>query len=116
MQAEKNKIKAIVDQLLSNSIDAHANDIEVNVSRTDEEIIITVIDDGDGMDEEDLNYAKKTLDQPYRRDIEGYYGQLAGMESSRGGLNLVGMQVHHAKIESTLGEGTKVIVRKNRHA
>lgn len=52
---------------------------------------------------------------PFRKDIEGYYGQLAGMESSLGGLNLIGMQVNDAEIKNTKGEGTTVIVRRKRN-
>lgn len=115
MRSEKNKIKLIVDELLSNSVEANANDIDINVSRTDDEIVITVKDNGDGMNTKDLEYAKNVLNQPYREDIEEYYGQLAGMESSVGGLNLVGMQVRHAEIESIKGEGTRIVVRRKRN-
>lgn len=115
MRSEKNKIKLIVDELLSNSVEANAKDIDIHVERTDKEIIITVKDDGVGMAQEDLEYARSVLNQPYSKDIEEYYGQLAGMESSQGGLNLVGMQVRHAEIDSTEGEGTTITVRRLRN-
>lgn len=114
MRSETNKIKLIVDELLTNSIDADATDVDINVSRTEDEIIIKIVDNGAGMTSKDLENARKLLQQPFRKDMEEYYGQLAGMESPRGGLNIVGMQVNHAEIESTEGEGTTVIVRRNR--
>lgn len=115
MRSEKNKIKLIVDELITNSVDADATDVDINVSRTENEIIIKVVDNGVGMSEKDLEDARKLLQQPFRKDLEEYYGQVAGMESSKGGLNIVGMQVNHAEIESIEGEGTTVIVKRNRN-
>lgn len=112
MRSEKSKIKLIVDELLSNAIEADATDIDIKVHRSEDEITIKVVDNGVGMDEEQLQQARRTLKQPYRKDLEEYYGHLAGLESSEGGLNIVGLQVTSAEIESTKGRGTTVIVKR----
>ena len=113
MNSESSKIKTIVDELLSNSLNADARDININVTRDGGETTITIGDNGSGMDEETLKYVRRVLKQPYRKDLEEYYGSLAGMESAKGGLNVVGMQVSYAEVESSK-EGTTILVKRNR--
>lgn len=116
MRSEKNKIKTIVNELLTNSIRANANDIDINVSLSEDEITIIATDDGDGMDEKQLQKARESLNQPYRKDLEEQFGQLAGMDvSSGGGLNIIGMQIKSAEVDSTKGEGTKIVLKKERN-
>ena len=116
MRTDKHKIKLMVDELLSNAIDAHADDINISVRKSNDDIIITVEDDGIGMDEEDLRRTRKLLNQPFRKDLEEYFGQLTGLDNSTSGLNLIGMQSERAEIESTKGKGTKItIYNKHNH-
>ncbi|MCF1685831.1 ATP-binding protein [Tetragenococcus halophilus] len=114
MRSDINRIKVIVNELMSNAVNSYATDIDVNVSRSEDKITIKVVDNGEGMDKETLEKARKKLNHSYRKDFEEYYGQLAGKQTSHGGLSIVGMQVNEAEIESTEGEGTTVIVRKKR--
>ncbi len=105
----------MVDELLSNAIDAHAEDININIHKTADEIIIMIEDDGIGMDEENLNRTKKLLNQPFRKDLGEYFGQLTGLDNSTSGLNLIGMQSERAEIESIEGQGTKITIYNKRH-
>lgn len=114
MDSESNKIKLIVDELLSNSLEAKSRDININIKRDDDEIVIRVSDNGNGMDQETLNKVRKTLKQPYRKDLDEYYGHLAGMEIAQGGLNIVGMQVDSAEVESS-PQGTSITVKRKGH-
>lgn len=115
MKLENNKIKSIIDALLSNSLEAESTEVNINITKNEEDITIKIEDNGKGMDEETLNYVKRVLKQPYRKDMEEYYGQLAGKDIGGGGLNLVGLQINQAEIESSKGEGTKIIVKRNRN-
>ncbi|MDN6665044.1 MAG: ATP-binding protein [Tetragenococcus koreensis] len=114
LRSDINRIKVIVDELLSNAVNSDSTNIDINVSRSKDTITIKVVDNGKGMDKETLEKAKERLNHSYRKDFEEYYGQLAGKQISHGGLTIVGMQVNEAEIESSKGEGTTVIVKKER--
>lgn len=114
MESENNKIKLIVDELLLNSLEAQSTDIDINVKRDGDEMVIRISDNGNGMDQETLSKVRRILKQPYRKDLDEYYGHLAGMEISQGGLNLVGMQVDFAEVESS-HQGTTIIVKRKGH-
>lgn len=103
-----------MDELLSNALDSQATNIDINITRDSEEIRIKISDNGKGMDADTLEKAKKKLNQPYRKDFEEYYGQLAGRQISQGGLNLIGMQVNEAEIKSEKGKGTTITVKRKR--
>lgn len=111
MSSENNKIKLIVDELLSNSLEANSREINIKVTREREGTTITISDNGSGMDRETLAYVRSVLKQPIRKDLEEYYGHLAGMEISKGGLNVVGMQTDYAEVNSTK-EGTTITVKR----
>ncbi len=116
MKSENKKIQAIVYELLSNSLEAQASDISLRITMDDEETVIKITDNGNGMDEETLNYVRRILQQPHRKDMEEYYGNLAGGTgggSFGSGLNLVGFQIDEAEIESSK-EGTQIIVKNKR--
>lgn len=114
MKSENKKIQAIVNELLSNSLEAKATDVNINITKNNDEIIIKIVDNGKGMDEETLKYVRRILKQPHRKDMDEYYGSLAGGITSKGsfgsGLNLVGFQVDQAEVESST-EGTSIIVK-----
>lgn len=116
MESKNKKIQAVVNELLSNSLEAQASDISININIDDEETVIKIRDNGKGMDEETLNYVKRILKQPHRKDMEEYYGNLAGGTgggSFGSGLNLVGFQIDEAEVESSK-EGTMIIVKKKK--
>lgn len=117
MKSENKKIQAIVNELLSNSLEAHATDVNIGITKNNDEIIIKIIDNGKGMDEETLKYVKRILKQPHRKDMDEYYGALAGTNTGSGsfgsGLNLVGFQIDQAEIESSK-EGTRITIKVRR--
>lgn len=110
MTSENKKIQGIVKELLSNSLNAKAEQIDISIKRNKKTIEIRVDDDGKGMDKTTLNYAKKTLQQPQRKDMADYYLGLVGNSSEGSGLNLVGLLVSEAEVESS-DTGTVVKVR-----
>lgn len=116
MKSENNKVQSIVDELLANSLEAESTDISINIKRSEEDVTIKITDNGKGMDEKTLEYVKRILNQPYRKDMEEYYGSLAGSGHARegncGGLNLVGFQIDYADVTSSK-EGTTFIVKRN---
>lgn len=118
MKSEYKKIQSIVDELLANSLEADARDISIDIKLHKDETIIKVKDNGRGMDEESLNHVRRILKQPYRKDMEEYYGSLAGGghsgSGSCSGLNLVGFQIDEANVESS-EEGTTFIIKRKRH-
>ena len=68
LNSEGKKIKLIVDELLSNALEADATDIKVNIEKKQDGTIIRVSDNGKGMDQETLEKSRRTLKQPYRKD------------------------------------------------
>lgn len=119
MKSENNKIQSIVDELLANSLEAESTDININITRDEEEVTIKIQDNGRGMDEKTLSYVKKILNQPYRKDMEEYYGSLAGTGHTRegnfGGLNLVGFQIDYSHVTSSEEGTTFIVKRKHEH-
>lgn len=118
VKSENNKILSIVDELLANSLEADSTEISINIIREEEEDIIKITDNGKGMDEETFKKVKRILNQPYRKDMEEYYGSLAGsghsVNGNFGGLNLVGFQIDSADIISS-EEGTTFLVKRKRN-
>lgn len=110
MKSEKKKIQGIVKELISNSLNAEAEDVNVSVNRRAGKTIIVVKDDGKGMDEETVQRVYELLNQPRRDELEDYYGGLAGNSMTASGLNIVGMLIDEAKVESEINKGTKVTV------
>lgn len=111
MKAKDKKIQGIVDELLTNSLSAGSTDVNISVIKDSEKTTIKVVDNGKGMDGETLNYVRWMLNQPHRYDLEDYYGGLAGLSSTRSGsgLNLIGLTVDDAIVESS-PKGTSIIV------
>ena len=119
MKTEYSKILSIVNELLANSLEADSTDINVNITREKEEFIVKITDNGKGIDEKALKDVKRILNQPYRKDMEEYYGSLAGSGHSRegnfGGLNLVGFQIDYADVKSSKEGTTFIVKRKYNH-
>lgn len=112
MRSEKSKIQGIVKELMSNSLNAEASEIKVDVDRGREKTTITVTDNGKGMDQTILRQVVELLNQPRRDELEDYYGGLAGNSQTASGLNIVGMLVDEAIVESKLNKGTTVKVKR----
>lgn len=109
----KQRIINIMGELVKNSLEADAEDINVNIKRTPECIEITVQDDGRGMDEQTLKKVQEKLNQEHRTIYDEYYSGLAGLNQSESGLNLVGFQVDEAEVTSS-PEGTTIRVKRDR--
>lgn len=115
MTTEKEKLLGIVKELTSNALSAGATDVQVSVKMEADKTIITVKDNGCGMDEKKAEKVRKVLHQIRRDEIEDYYGALAGNSMMASGLNLVGMLVDDATVESRPGEGTTItVIRLNK--
>ena len=112
MRSEKAKIQGIVKELMSNSLNAEASEIKVDVDRGAEKTTISVQDNGKGMDANTVQQVMELLNQPRRDELEDYYGGLAGNSQTASGLNIVGMIVDEAKVESSLNKGTTVKVSR----
>lgn len=112
MRSEKGKIQGIVKELMSNSLNAEASDIKVSINRDADKTVISIKDNGNGMGEDTLQKVSELLNQPRRDELEDYYGGLAGNSMTASGLNIVGMLVDEAKLESKREEGTSVVVTR----
>lgn len=108
-------IKNIVNELLNNSLNADSTNIDINLSLTDEDVTIKISDNGKGMNKDQLAYANKVLNQSFKKELEEQFGELAGTDTSAGGLNIIGLQVHEATVESVEGEGTKITLTKHKN-
>lgn len=61
MKAEHKKIESIVIELLANSLEANASDVNINITTNDKEFVIKITDNGKGMDEATINKVKRIL-------------------------------------------------------
>lgn len=110
----KQRIINIMSELVKNSLEADAGDINVNIKRNPEFIEITVQDDGWGMDDKTVQEVQEKLNQAHRAIYDEYYSGLAGFQQSDSGLNIVGFQVDEAEVISS-PEGTTIRVKRDRH-
>lgn len=107
----KKRIRGIVYELVSNSLDAGARSVKAEVNSQDEFFEISVEDDGCGMDPQQTKEVEALLLQPRREEFEDYYGGLVGVTGFGSGLTIVGMLVDEAEVKSEEGKGTKVWVK-----
>jgi len=110
MKVEKRFIKGIIDELLANALESGAEKIDISVEQLPDTLRISVSDNGKGMPNELRERVFITLNQERRGEFDHYYGELAGESIVGRGLNIVGMMVDHAEVESAVGEGTTVTV------
>ncbi|WP_350344343.1 ATP-binding protein [Proteinivorax tanatarense] len=114
MKSEKSKIQGIVKELVSNSLNADAEEVNVKINNKKEFTKVTVADDGQGMNEDILDKVNGILNQSRRDELEEYYGDLAGNTGSASGLNIVSMLVDKAQVTSKRGVGTKIMVLRKK--
>ncbi|OWZ82674.1 ATP-binding protein [Natranaerobius trueperi] len=110
MKKTNQKIKGILDELLSNSFKAGATNIESKITSKDNKHVVYVKDNGKGMESDILEKAKEKLGQPRRDELEDYYGDLAGIAARNSGLTIVGMMIDDYVLISEPGKGTEITV------
>ncbi len=114
MAAEWRRIRGILDELINNSFEAGATVVESRIEDGGEYFSIHLKDNGHGMSPETLEKAREMLSQPRRRELEEYYGHLAGKTAKNSGLMIVGMMVDDHEILSEKGVGTEITVVINK--
>lgn len=57
------------------------------------------------MNKDQLAYANKVLNQSFKRELKEQFHELTGTDISAAGLNIIGLQVHEATVESVVGGG-----------
>lgn len=107
MTSEKKRIVNILNELVSNAIEAESSNIEIHIKRDDEKIEFIIEDNGKGMDKETLEKVRLILKQPHRKIYDEYYSGLGGSATSDSGLNIVGFQIDEAEVMSG-PEGTRL--------
>ncbi|NLC43765.1 MAG: sensor histidine kinase [Clostridiales bacterium] len=112
MKSTTERIQGIIAVLTNNSLNAHATDISVSINRDDERFVVNVKDNGAGMDGKTLEKVRQMLNQPHRYELEDYYSGLAGNSITATGLNIVGMLIDEAVVESVEGQGTTITVTR----
>ena len=112
MKSCERRIVGIVGELICNSLNAESSDISVAIKTDTDKFVITVKDNGKGMDEKTIKKVRRILNQPLKEAYEEYYGGLAGNVYTDSGLNIVGFQVDKALVESS-PEGTTITVMRN---
>ena len=112
MKSDYMKILDIVCELISNSLNAKSSEVNANIKLDSDKFVITVKDNGKGMDEDKLKEIRRVLNQPQREVYEEYYSGLAGNFSTDSGLNIIGFLIDEAHVESGPEGTTITIVRK----
>jgi signal transduction histidine kinase len=108
--ADPHLLSVILRNLVSNSIKFVSADgtgkVTLDVNETNEDVQIRVIDNGQGMDEEQQKNVFKAF-KPGSRGTDGEKGTGLGLSICKG---LAERQGGYIRFESTLGEGTTFIV------
>ncbi len=108
--ADPHLLSVILRNLVSNSIKFMSADgagkVTLDVNETNEDVQIRVIDNGQGMDEEQQKNVFKAF-KPGSRGTDGEKGTGLGLSICKG---LAEKQGGYIRFESTLGEGTTFIV------
>ncbi len=114
MTAEWRRIRGILDELINNAFEAGATSVRSDIEDEGNRFIVRVRDNGRGMSPEIRERANKLLSEPRRRELEEYYGHLAGKTAKSSGLTIVGMMVDEHTLSSEEGRGTDitVVIRK----
>jgi len=115
MKKDLRKINGIISELIANAINAGARNIKSTVEDTGEEIIITVNDDGKGMNDKKLGEVRTTLNMPRHIELEEYYGELTGQSLRYPGLIMVSIMTDRAEITTELGKGTTITVFRKKN-
>lgn len=113
-EKDSRKIRGILQELISNSINSGAKNIESFIKDDGNQIIISVNDDGSGMDKDQLDKASGILNKPRHIEMEEYYGELTGENMRHSGLYMVSILTDHGEIISEPGQGTKVTVYRKK--
>lgn len=108
----KRRLRGIVDELVSNALNAGAKKVDVQIKNQSDHFEVRVDDDGSGMNLEQIREVEALLQQPRRGELEDYYGDLAGVSGFGSGLTIVSMLVDEAEVKSVLGRGTTIWVRR----
>lgn len=114
MKLDYMKILDIVCELISNSLNAKSSEVNANIKIDSDKFIITIKDNGKGMDEEKLKQIRRVLNQPHRDVYEEYYSGLARNSSTDSGLNIIGFLIDEAQVESSPEGTTITIIRRQR--
>lgn len=108
MAKERRRIKGLLDELITNSFNAGATDLQSRITEEDDKYTVYLKDNGKGMTAEQLEKANQLLDQPRRDELEEYYGELAGRTAKSSGLSIIGMMINDFELKSIPGEGTEI--------
>lgn len=101
LEADYDRLKQVFINLIKNSYEAHSKNIDLNVLIKKDKVIVTIIDDGDGIEEKDL---KKVGTIFYTTKVKGTG---IGVSMSK---EIIKLHQGSLKYESKLKEGTKVIL------
>ncbi len=98
----------MLDELINNSFQANATVIETRIEDHGDHYHVYIKDNGRGMSEATLAQAHEMLSQERRRELEEYYGHLAGKTAKSSGLSIVGMMIDDYTLISEKGVGTEI--------
>lgn len=112
--ANRRHILGIVDELVSNALQAGATRINVHIENQADYCEVQVNDNGKGMNPDQARQVEALLRQPRREELEEYYGDLAGVSGYGSGLTIIGMLVDEAEVDSEPGRGTVIRVMRRR--
>lgn len=107
---EQDKVQDIVNELVHNAMRSGASKINVAIEDLEHTLRITVEDNGIGMKPNKVSQLLASLNSGRRDELEMF----AGADYTRTGLMMVGIMTDEAEIESTPGEGTKIVIYRHK--
>lgn len=114
MDREGEKIRAIVNELVSYSLQNGATFIEINIRKDTENKIIEVTFNPKSVEEKKINELRKVLNVPRSAELEEYYWRVLGDGGDESSFFMIGIMVNTFKLDYDEQLGLKVtLYRKN---
>lgn len=105
MQHEVKKITQIINEITSLLMLDGANDIQVSIKRSEEAVVIDVIQEDCHYEPSFIEEMSHELNVQRQHEVEGYYWQLVGENECDEELCLVGAMIDEAQVSM---EGSKL--------
>ncbi len=109
---ERHRIMGILDELVKEAMRSGASKVDIQLEDRQDEVVITVKDNGQEMKPEKVDEIRHALQQPRHDEIEPYYHELLGQVFHGPGYALLGQMVDSGQVQTSKDGTTIRVVRR----